>query len=68
MRHRRNGRTSANLIETKNYPALNDVLDTMGDSKIAAALKNCRRCSAEKRFFDKASQLYSSQRIDEISY
>ena len=38
------------LIETKNYPALNDVLDTMGDSKIAAALKNCRRCSAEKRF------------------
>ncbi len=38
------------LIETKNYPALNDVLDTMDDVKVAAALKkSCRHCSAVKK-------------------
>lgn len=54
------------LIETKNYPALNDVLDTMGDSKIAAALKKLPALFGGEEVFDKASQLYSSQRIDEI--
>lgn len=27
------------LIEVKNYPALNDLLDTVGDSEAARALK-----------------------------
>ena len=54
------------LIETKNYPALNDVLDTMGDSKIAAALKKLPALFGGEEVFEKASQLYSSQRIDEI--
>lgn len=54
------------LIETKNYPALNDVLDTMGDAKIAHALKKLPALFGGEEVFEKASQLYSNQRIDEI--
>ncbi|WP_298482415.1 ATP phosphoribosyltransferase regulatory subunit [uncultured Ruminococcus sp.] len=54
------------LIETKNYPALNDVLDTMGDSRAAAALKKLPALFGGEEVFEKASQLYSNQRIDEI--
>lgn len=54
------------LIETKNYPALNDVLDTMSDSKAAAALKKLPALFGGEEVFEKASQLYSNQRIDEI--
>ena len=54
------------LIETKNYPALNDVLDTMNDVKVAAALKKLPALFGGEEVFEKASQLYSNQRIDEI--
>ena len=54
------------LIETKNYPALNDVLDTMDDVKVAAALKKLPALFGGEEVFEKASQLYSNQRIDEI--
>ncbi len=54
------------LIETKNYPALNDVLDTMGDGKIVASLKKLPALFGGEEVFEKASQLYSSERIDEI--
>ncbi len=54
------------LIETKNYPALNDVLDTMGDVKAAGALKKLPALFGGEEVFEKASQLYSNQRIDEI--
>ena len=54
------------LIETKNYPALNDVLDTMDDVKVAAALKKLPALFGGEEVFDKASQLYSNERIDEI--
>lgn len=54
------------LIETKNYSTLNDVLDTMGDSRAAAALKKLPALFGGEEVFEKASQLYSNQRIDEI--
>ncbi|MCC8111506.1 MAG: ATP phosphoribosyltransferase regulatory subunit [Ruminococcus sp.] len=54
------------LIETKNYPALNDELDAMGDSKAAAALKKLPALFGGEEVFEKASQLYSNQRMDEI--
>lgn len=54
------------LIETKNYPALNDVLDAMDDIKIANALKKLPALFGGEEVFEKASQLYSNQRIDEI--
>lgn len=54
------------LIETKNYPALNDVLDTMGDVKVASALKKLPALFGGEEVFEKASQLYSNQRMDEI--
>lgn len=54
------------LIETKNYPALNDVLDTMGDVKAAEALKKLPALFGGEEVFEKTSQLYSNQRIDEI--
>ena len=54
------------LIETKNYPALNDVLDTIDDVKVAAALKKLPALFGGEEVFDKASQLYSNERIDEI--
>ena len=54
------------LIERKNYPALNDVLDTMDDVKVAAALKKLPALFGGEEVFDKASQLYSNERIDEI--
>lgn len=54
------------LIETKNYPTLNDELDAMGDSKAAAALKKLPALFGGEEVFEKASQLYSNQRMDEI--
>ncbi len=54
------------LIETKNYPALNDVLDEMGDSRATAALKKLPALFGGEEVFEKASQLCSNQRIEEI--
>lgn len=54
------------LIETKNYPALNDVLDAMSDTKVATALKKLPALFGGEEVFEKASQLYSNQRMDEI--
>lgn len=54
------------LIETKNYPALNDVLDSLGDVRAAGALKKLPALFGGEEVFEKASQLYSNPRIDEI--
>lgn len=54
------------LIETKNYPALNDVLDTMSDGRVANALKKLPALFGGEEVFEKASQLYSNQRMNEI--
>ncbi len=52
------------LIETKNYPALNDLLDTMGDSPVISALKRLPAMFGGEEVFEKASGLYSNPRID----
>lgn len=54
------------LIETKNYPQLNDILDSLGDNKIAHAIKKLPSLFGGEEVFEKASQLYSNQRMDEI--
>ncbi|MBQ8515364.1 MAG: ATP phosphoribosyltransferase regulatory subunit [Ruminococcus sp.] len=54
------------LIETKNYPALNDLLDTMGDSPAIAALKRLPAMFGGEEVFDKAAGLYSNPRINAI--
>lgn len=54
------------LIETKNYPALNDELDTYGNSRAAEALKELPSLFGGEEVFEKASHLYSNRRIDEM--
>ncbi len=52
------------LIETKNYPALNDMLDTMGDSPAIAALKKLPAMFGGEEVFEKAADLYSNEKIN----
>ncbi len=54
------------LIEAKNYPALNDVLDSIGDNKITYALKQLPRLFGGEEVFEKASQLFCDDKIDSI--
>ncbi|MDE6020794.1 MAG: ATP phosphoribosyltransferase regulatory subunit, partial [Ruminococcus sp.] len=52
------------LIETKNYPALNDMLDSMGDTPVIAALKRLPAMFGGEEVFEKAAELYSNDRIN----
>lgn len=52
------------LIETKNYPALNDMLDSMGDTPVIAALKRLPAMFGGEEVFEKAAELYSNERIN----
>ncbi len=54
------------LIEVKNYPALNDLLDSIGDNKITNALKQLPRLFGGIEVFEKASQLFFDEKIDSI--
>ncbi len=54
------------LIEMKNYPALNDLLDSLGDNKVNNALKQLPRLFGGEEVFEKASKLFSNKKIDEI--
>lgn len=54
------------LIEVKNYPALNDLLDSIGDNKITNALKQLPRLFGGEEVFEKASILFSDENIDKI--
>lgn len=54
------------LIEVKNYPALNDLLDEIGDSKITYALKQLPRLFGGEEVFEKASSLFCDSKIDKI--
>ncbi len=54
------------LIEVKNYPALNDLLDTVGENKITYALKQLPRLFGGVEVFEKASQLFADEEIDKI--
>lgn len=45
------------LIENKNYPALNDLLDTIGKNEITHALKRLPRLFGGEEVFEKAAKL-----------
>ncbi len=54
------------LIEVKNYPALNDLLDSIGDNEITNALKQLPRLFGGEEVLDKAAQLYNDEKINKI--
>ena len=51
------------LIEEKNYPALSDTLDAIGDNDITRALKKLPRLFGGAEVFDKAAALFSDDKI-----
>lgn len=53
------------LIEEKNYPALNDVLDQIGDTRITRALKKLPTLFGGEEVFSKASSLFQDPRMEE---
>lgn len=58
--------TVRDLIEAKNYSALNDVLDKIGKNDITRALKMLPRLFGGEEVFEKASRLFSDEKIDEV--
>ena len=58
--------TIRDFIEEKNYPALNDFLDTFGDNSITKALKMLPRLFGGEEVFEKASKLFSDEKTDAI--
>ena len=54
------------LISTKNYPVLNDLLDGLGSSKVASALRQLPRLFGGIDVLDKASDLYNDDDINAI--
>ncbi len=55
------------LIEGKNYPALNDLLDTFGDNKITRTLKQLPRLFGGVEVFDKLNELYYDEELSKIT-
>ena len=47
------------LIEVKNYPALNDLLESIGDNEVTGALKKLPRLFGGEEVFAEAEKLYS---------
>lgn len=58
--------TVRSLIEVKNYPALNDLLDSIGRNEITEALKQLPRLFGGEEVFDKASKLFKDEKTDRI--
>ncbi|MDE7094464.1 MAG: ATP phosphoribosyltransferase regulatory subunit [Oscillospiraceae bacterium] len=54
------------LIEAKNYPALNDILDKIGEHKITNALKKLPTLFGGEEVFDRAEEIFQDARIAEI--
>lgn len=54
------------LIEAKNYPALNDVLDKLGENKITNALRKLPTLFGGEEVFDRAEEVFQDARIAEI--
>ncbi len=54
------------LIEAKNYPALNDMLDKIGEHKITNALKKLPTLFGGEEVFDRADEIFQDSRITEI--
>ncbi len=55
-----------NLIEIKNYPALNDMLDEIGSSKYCEMLKQLPRLFGGDEVFGIAKEMFSDSKIDEL--
>lgn len=54
------------LIEVKNYPALNDLLDSIGNNEITNALKQLPRLFGGEEVFDKAAKLYTDDKLNTV--
>lgn len=54
------------LISAKNYPALNDLLDEVGNNEITYALKQLPRLFGGAEVFDKAAKLFDDDKIANI--
>lgn len=54
------------LIESKNYPALNDMLDTLGDNKITRSLRKLPTLFGGEEVFERAAEVFQDDRIQEI--
>lgn len=54
------------LISAKNYPALNDVLDEIGDNQITKALKQLPRLFGGIEVLDKAAEIFTDDNITKI--
>ena len=53
-------------IEAKNYPALNDLLDSIGDNDVTRALKQLPRLFGGVEVFDKAVAIVNDEKINVI--
>lgn len=53
-------------IETKNFPALNDLLDSLGSSPVTAALKKLPALFGGEEVFEKAEELMPDENIKRI--
>lgn len=54
------------LIEVKNYPALNDLLDILGDNEATHALRQLPRLFGGEEVFEAAAALYSDNEALEV--
>lgn len=54
------------LIETKNYSALNDLLDALGDNPIIYALKKLPSLFGGEEVFDKMAHLYTTPQMQDM--
>ncbi len=54
------------FIVTKNYPALNDLLDTFGDSDVIRALKELPRLFGKEEVFERVEKLFINEQIKSI--
>ena len=54
------------LIENKNFPALNDMLDSFGNSPVTAALKKLPALFGGEEVFEKAEELMPDENIKHI--
>lgn len=58
--------TVRSLIEVKNYPALNDLLDSFGDNPAARALRQLPRLFGGEEVFEAAGGLYEDDELGHI--
>lgn len=54
------------FISAKNYPALNDLLDSIGENQITKALKQLPRLFGGAEVLDKAAELFDDENIANI--